>query len=319
MAIRVSRASLASAVANCGGIGVIAASGLEEEELRNQIREARANITKPGGLLAINIMFVASEFNMIIKTAIEEKIDLIIFGAGFSRDIFTIGKEAGVPIIPIVSSAKLAVLAKKLGAAAVIVESGEAGGHLGTCKSIRELIPEIKEAMDKIPDNADVGKVSIIAAAGITNGADIMEILSMGADGVQRATRFLLSKECDVHENFKQLLLNAKQEDIVLIQSPVGLPARAILTEFSKKILDGSDITPRSCKNCMKHCVRNFCIIKALEAARLGDVKNGLFFTGENLKKYTTILSVEEIFANLEKEAAKWLEMNAPTPASVMS
>lgn len=304
MAIRVTRASLASAVANCGGVGVIAASGLAEQELRDQIREARSKITNPGGLLAINIMFAATEFEMIVNTAIEEKIDFIIFGAGFSKDIFAIGQKAGVPIVPIVSSPKLAKIAAKLGASAIIVESGEAGGHLGTCKTIRELIPEIKQALS---ESESTKNIPIIAAGGVTSGADIMEMLSLGASGVQMATRFLLSEECDVHDNFKQVLLNAKEEDIVLVESPVGLPGRAVLSPLTRKVLDGNPPAPKECKHCLKHCSRSFCIIKALEAARTGDVENGLFFTGANLKKYNNIISVKEIFDTLEREARESL------------
>lgn len=302
MAIRVSTAPLAAAVANCGGIGVIAASGLYEQELRNQIREARASIVNPGGLLAINIMFAATEFDMIVNTAIEEKIDFIIFGAGFSRDIFAVGKQAGIPIVPIVSSPKLAKIAAKLGASAIIAESGEAGGHIGTCQPIRELIPEIKAALAECNVS-----IPLIAAGGVTSGADIMEMLSLGANGVQMATRFVLSKECDVHENFKQLLLNAHEEEIVMIESPVGLPARAVLNSFAGKIIDGTVASPRECQKCLKHCTMNFCIIKALQAARSGDLENGLFFTGQNLKKYKSIISVEEIFAQLEEQARDYL------------
>ncbi len=296
MAIRISRASLASAVANCGGIGVIAASGLSQQELRDQIRKARANITNPGGLLGINIMFAASEFEMIVNTAIEEKIDLIIFGAGFSKDIFFLGKKAGIPIVPIVSSSKLAKVAAKLGASAIIVESGEAGGHIGTCKPIRELIPEIKEVLAEY-------NIPIIAAGGVTSGADIVDMLLMGASGVQMATRFLLSVECDVHENFKQLLLNADEKDIAMIESSVGMPARAILNDFARKIIDGTVPRPDECKKCLKRCTMTFCIIKALEAARKGDLENGLFFTGQNVKKYNDIIFVKEIFERLEQQA----------------
>lgn len=302
MAIRISRASLAAAVANCGGVGVIAASGLSKSELKSQIREARDNITNPGGLLAINIMFAATEFEMIVSTAIEEKIDFIIFGAGFSKDIFTLGKQAGVPIVPIVSSPKLAKISAKLGASAIIVESGEAGGHLGTSKPIRQLIPEIKDAIGEFD-------VPIIAAGGVTSGSDILDMLLIGASGVQMATRFLLSEECDVDDNFKQLLLNAREEDIVMIESSVGMPARAILTNLSRKIIDGTVERPKECGKCLKHCTGTFCIIKALEAARKGDLENGLFFTGQNVKKYNDIIPVKEIFHRLEQEAKSCLAM----------
>jgi NAD(P)H-dependent flavin oxidoreductase YrpB (nitropropane dioxygenase family) len=122
------------------------------------------------------------------------------------------------------------------------------------------------------------------------------------------ATRFVLSKECDVHENFKNLLLHATEEDLMLIQSPVGLPARAIKTAFSSRILDGTVQKPTECQKCLKHCSKSFCIIKSLQRAREGDLENGLFFTGGNVGIYNDIISVKEIFERLEKEIAEALE-----------
>lgn len=308
MAIRVSRATLAAAVANCGGVGVIAASGLPEDELREQIRLAKSLITNKGGLLAVNIMFAAQEFTLLVNISIEEGIDLIIFGAGFSRDIFSIGREANVPIVPIVSSPKLAILSKKLGATTIIAESGEAGGHIGTCDPITKIIPEIRQALDSTPNYKGIDRVSLVAAGGVTSGTDIIKMLSMGADGVQMATRFVLSKECDVDDKFKELYLGINEDDLTLIKSPVGLPARAILTPFSKKILEGTAPKPVNCDQCLKHCSHDFCIIKALESARKGDMENGLFFTGGNVAKYRDILSVKEIFERLENEAKEYLD-----------
>jgi NAD(P)H-dependent flavin oxidoreductase YrpB (nitropropane dioxygenase family) len=134
MAVRISTAPLAAAVANEGGIGLIAGTGMSLEELRNEIRNAR-NLSK--GIIGVNVLFAVSEFASLIKGAIEEKIDLIVSGAGFSRDMFAWGRERNVPIVPVVSSARLASLAEKLGAAAVVVEGKEAGGHLGTDRSLR--------------------------------------------------------------------------------------------------------------------------------------------------------------------------------------
>jgi len=309
MAIRVSRAPLSAAVANCGGIGLIAISGLPAEEIREQVRLARSMVKKPGGLIGVNIMYAAREFNMLVNTAMEEKVDLIVFGAGFSRDIFGISKETGIPVVPIVSSAKLAVLAKKLGATAVIVESGEAGGHLGTCLPINDLIPTIRKALDEIPQpkTTSMEKTTLIAAGGVKNGRDIVKIMNLGADGVQMATRFVLSKECDVHDNFKQLFLKSTEEDLMLIKSPVGMSARAIKTPFSQKIQDGTVEPPDQCDGCLKHCSGQFCIIRSLQRAREGDLKNGLFFTGGNVAYYNDIISVEEIFERLETEVKEAL------------
>jgi NAD(P)H-dependent flavin oxidoreductase YrpB (nitropropane dioxygenase family) len=310
MAIRVSSAPLAAAVANCGGVGVIAASGLPEPELRAQIRLAKSLQKNKDGLIAVNIMFAASEFRRLIEISVDEGIDLIISGAGFSRDLFSIGKEKGIQVVPIVSSVKLARISKKLGASVIIVESGEAGGHLGTDEPIRKLIPEIRQALDEEPDIPNVGKVRLVAAGGVTCGCDILEMMELGASGVQMATRFVLSKECDVHDNFKELFLNKEEKDVIMMQSPVGLPARALLTPLTQRLKDGTIEGPKSCDSCLKHCSHAFCIMKALEAARNGDIENGLFFTGANLKKYTEILSVKEIFESLESEAEEYKNKN---------
>ncbi len=291
-------------------MGVIAASGLAEQELRDQINLARSLQTNKDGLLAVNIMFAASEFRKLVEISVDAGIDLIISGAGFSRDLFSIGKETGVQVVPIVSSVKLARISKKLGASVIIVESGEAGGHLGTDMPIRKLIPEIRHALDVEPDLPEVGKVSLVAAGGVTSGADIMEMIQLGASGVQMATRFVLSKECDVHENFKNLFLNVEEKDVIMIQSPVGLPARALLTPLTQRLIDGTVEKPKKCMSCLKHCSHAFCIINALEAARKGDIENGLFFTGANLKKYTEILSVKEIFDKLEAEIEEYIKNN---------
>jgi NAD(P)H-dependent flavin oxidoreductase YrpB (nitropropane dioxygenase family) len=305
MAIKVSTAKLAAAVANCGGVGVIAASGLTEEELRDQIRLARKLQENRDGLIAVNIMFAAREFNMLVKISIEEGIDLIIFGAGFSRDIFALGKESGTPIVPIVSSPKLAVMSKKLGATTVIVESGQAGGHLGTDKTTKELIPCVRKALDEATEPGEE-KVSLVAAGGISTGKDIIDLLRLGADAVQMGTRFVLSKECEVHENFKKLFLNKSIED-VLIQSPVGLPARALKNAFVEKILNGEFLSPKSCESCLKKCSRSFCIMKALRRSQEGDIDTGLVFTGGSVKNFSDILSVSDIFKRLENEARAYL------------
>ena len=145
MAIRLSTARLAAAVAEAGGIGLIAASGMDFDELRYEIRLAR-RLTK--GVIGINIMVAAREFTRYVNTAIDEGIDLVVAGAGFSRDIFPLGKKSGTPIVPIVSTVKGAKISEKLGAAAIIVEGKEAGGHLGTDQSLSEILPDIKKAVN---------------------------------------------------------------------------------------------------------------------------------------------------------------------------
>ncbi|KJS10634.1 MAG: 2-nitropropane dioxygenase [Peptococcaceae bacterium BRH_c8a] len=289
MAVRVSTSSLAAAVANAGGIGVIGASGMGVDELRDEIRTARRLST---GIIGINIMFAVRDFANMVHAAMEEKIDVIFTGAGFSRDIFGWGKESGTPIVSIVSSGKMAAIAQRCGAAAVVAEGVEAGGHLGTNLPVSEILIEIKKAV----------KIPVIAAGGITDGFGVAQMFKMGADGVQMATRFVLSKECAVADSFKQMYLNARAEDVVLIESPVGMPGRALRNPFVDKLLLDCQPEPVRCQKCLKECSKKYCIIEALENSRIGKVDEGVVFCGQNVYKIKEILSVPEIFSNILAE-----------------
>jgi nitronate monooxygenase len=293
MSIRVSTSALAVPVADCGGIGVIGGSGIPPEELKQDILKAKNATT---GIIAVNIMYAMKNFYNLVMSSIEAGVDMIITGAGFSRDIFKIGREHKTPVVMIVSSVALAKLAEKLGAAAVIVEAKEAGGHLGTDRPLREIFPPIRDAVKNIP---------LIAAGGITNGFEMAEMMDeYGADGIQIASRFVLSKECDVSDNFKQTYLNAKREDIVLTTSPVGLPGRAINTPFLQALKAGKDVSPKKCPFvCLKKCDHHYCINDRLTKSREGNIEEGLVFSGENTYKMKSILSVAEIFEQFRTQA----------------
>ena len=229
MAIRLSTARLAAAVANEGGIGLIAISGMPMDEIRYEIRLARS-LTK--GVIGVNIMVAARNFADAVRTAMDEGIDLVVAGAGFSRDIFGLGRETGTPVVPIVSSVKLAKISQKLGASAIVVEGKEAGGHLGTSTSVRDLIPDIRAAV----------KIPVIAAGGVLSGRDITDFIKMGANGVQMGSRFAASVESNAAPALKEYYLKSKPEDVVIIHSPVGLPGRAVRTPFSAKVLEGPEV-----------------------------------------------------------------------------
>ncbi|MDX9834815.1 MAG: nitronate monooxygenase [Desulfobulbus sp.] len=293
MSIRVSTSALAVPVAECGGIGTIGGSGIPVPELQEDIRKAKKATT---GIIAVNIMYAMKDFYDLVMGSIEAGADMIITGAGFSRDIFKIGKKYNIPIVSIVSSPAFATLAQKLGAAAVIVEGTEAGGHLGTDKSLREIFPEIRKEISTIP---------LIAAGGITNGHEMAEMMDKyGADGVQIASRFVLSNECSVSQEFKETYLRANQEDIVLVTSPVGMPGRAVKTPFVEKMLSGEDIKADTCRlKCLKKCNHKYCITQRLNASYDGDVETGLVFSGANTFKMKEILSVREIFDRFVKAA----------------
>ncbi len=302
MSIRVSTSDLAIPVAECGGIGTIGGSGIPVPELQEDIRRAK-NATK--GIIAVNIMYAMRDFYELVMGSIEAGADMIITGAGFSRDIFKIGKKFNIPIVSIVSSPGLAKLAEKLGAAAVIVEATEAGGHLGTETPLRELFPTIRKVVSKIP---------LIAAGGITDGYEMAEMMDKyGADGVQIASRFVLSKECSVSDAFKQAYLNAQKEDIVLVTSPVGLPGRAVKTPFVEKMLSGEDISTDKCQfKCLKKCSYKYCISERLLNSLVGDVEGGLVFSGANTFKMKEILSVQEIFDRFVQAAESVYKEKVP-------
>lgn len=289
MAVRVATSKLAAAVSNEGGVGIIAGTGLTTQALLDEIRKAR-ELT--AGYIGVNILFAASQFAQLVKAAMKEKVDFIVSGAGFSRDIFLWGKEMNVPVISMASSARVAKLAEKMGASAVIVEGKEAGGHLGTDRSVFDLLREVIGSV----------KIPVIAAGGIMNGYDIAHALDIGASGVQMATRFVASDECEASPKFKGKYLNSKPEDSVLIQSPVGLPGRAIRNTLTERLLEEKQLPISKCHGCLKQCSKSFCILDALEKAVDGDIENGLVFSGEYFHRIKEILPVKTIMSQLVRE-----------------
>ena len=302
MSVRISTSSLACAVADCGGIGTIGGSGIPLDELQADIRRAKSRTT---GIVAVNIMFAIRQFMETVKASIDAGVDMIVTGAGFSRDVFKVGKDHGVPIVSIVSSPEFGKIAERCGADAIVVEAKEAGGHLGTDRPLRELFPEIRKVVRRVP---------LIAAGGITDGYEIAEMIGKyGADGVQMATRFVLTKECDVPDAFKQAYLGARKEDIRILHSPVGLPGRAIRNRFLDRVLGGESLYDGECKrNCLKSCDHSFCIIDRLDMSQGGDTENGLVFSGENVWRIKDIPAVRDLIDRLVAEAES---VYAPAPA----
>ncbi|MDP2872116.1 MAG: nitronate monooxygenase [Bacillota bacterium] len=308
MAIRISTGRLAGAVAEAGGIGVIAGTGMSEDELGAEIRIARA--IAPRGVIGVNVMFAVRRFAELVQRAIDEGIDVVISGAGFSRDMFAWGRAAKVPIVPIVCSAKLARVSQDLGAAGVVVEGKEAGGHLGTDRSMQALVPEVREAVD----------IPVIAAGGIVEAADVVRAFEMGADGVQMGIRFAASKESNAADSLKQVYLRATDEDILLIQSPVGLPGRAIRNKFTEDLAAGRVEPSKECSACLKKCSRAFCIREALCRAQQGDVETGLIFSGQYVGRVHEILPAKEIIDRLVRQVlelrAAALTKRTPIPST---
>ncbi|XJZ29068.1 NAD(P)H-dependent flavin oxidoreductase [Bacillota bacterium Lsc_1132] len=291
MGVGISLSKLASAVANAGGIGIISGTGISIEEMRQHIRLAKewSNST---GYIGVNVLFAMNDFAKKMKVALEEKVDFIISGAGISRDMYAWGKEAGIPVISIVSSAKLARISERLGAAAVVVEGFEAGGHLGTDQRLFDLLPEIVSAVS----------IPVIAAGGILTGEDIAKAIQMGASGVQMGTRFVASVECDAPLSIKQAYVDAKKGDTILIKTTVGLKGRAIANQFTNLAMGSDKLKIRKCHDCLKNCSYQFCTLESLLTSMNGDVENGLVFAGARVDEISNILPVQTIINQLTSE-----------------
>jgi len=331
MGVGISLSGLASAVANEGGVGVISPVGLgflykdfsndylanSLHGLRSEIRKARE---KSAGIIGVNIMVALSDYADLVKTSIQEGIDIIFSGAGLPLDLPKyLTKGAKTKLVPIVSSARAAELICKKWMAnfnylpdAFVVEGPKAGGHLGFKPNqlekeefaLEKIVPEVVAVVNSIGEknNKDI---PVIAAGGIYSGKDILDILEKGASGVQMGTRFVTTHECDASDGFKQAYVNARKEDIKVIQSPVGMPGRAISSEFIEEVEAGKR-RPKKCPvNCIKTCnieKTPYCIIASLVSALKGDFKNGYAFAGSNVWKNDKIVSVKELFTSLYDE-----------------
>lgn len=331
MGVGISLSGLASAVANAGGVGVISSAGLgviyrEHSSdfnkasiygLKEELRKARE---KAKGIIGVNIMVALTNFADMVRTAIEQKADIIFAGAGLPLNLPSYLTEgAKTKLAPIVSSARaLKVICRRwIGEYgyvpdAVVVEGPKAGGHLGYSKeqlndesySLEHIVPEVVAVAREI--GAKYGReIPVIAGGGIYTGEDILKMMVLGADGVQMGTRFVTTEECDAAQEFKQSYLDARAEDIEIIQSPVGLPGRAINNSFLDKVKEGLT-KPKACPfNCIKTCDVThspYCIMLALYNAFRGRLDKGYAFCGANAWRSDRIVSVKELIESLKSE-----------------
>lgn len=331
MGIGISLSKLASAVANMGGVGIIStvAIGLTGNEyklgykkgniaaIRREIRKARSLTS---GVLGVNIMSVLTDFADMVKTSIAEGIDIIFSGAGLPLDLPSyLSKGSKTKLVPIVSSGRAAsIITQKWQQNyaylpdAFVVEGPKAGGHLGfkanaleeVSNTLENLVSDVVAVARGIKEKFNK-EVPVIAAGGIFNGRDIVEIMKRGASGVQLGTRFVATRECDASEEFKQAVVDAREEDIQIIKSPVGMPGRSIFNRFLKEAADGQR-RPAVCKrNCLKSCnpkTTLYCISDALLAAFRGNLNDGFAFVGANAGRIHRISTVKEVFDELQEE-----------------
>ena len=336
MGVGISLSGLAAAVAKVGGIGVIATAGIGafEPDRDTNLREANKRALKKeirntkkiatSGLVGINIMVALSDFEDLVQCSVDEDADILFMGAGLpirmphTLPLDELGK-LHTKFVPIVSSGKAANIIFRSWAKqyhhipdAVVVEGPLAGGHLGFKKeninnpdyALEKILPDVIAAVK--PYKEQFGKnIPVIAGGGIYTGEDIYKFMHLGADGVQMGTRFVGTKECDASDAFKDEYLNCKEEDIILIDSPVGLPGRAIRNGFLERIAAGIKQTFKCPWKCLRTCdFKNvpYCIADALGNAKFGDIEDGFAFAGANAYRVDKIVTVKELFDTLIAE-----------------
>lgn len=335
MGVGVSLSGLAAAVANEGGIGVISTAGLgllyhkESSDfqiasiigLKKELQKAR-DLTK--GIVGVNIMVALTNFADMVKTAVSEKADIIFSGAGLPLDLpsfLTPGSKT--KLAPIVSSARaVKVLCEKWKSRydylpdAIVLEGPKAGGHLGYKKenlndedySLEHLLPEVLQQVKHFEELYNQ-PIPVIAGGGLYRGEDIHKILHLGASGVQMGSIFVPTEECDAALEFKESYIKANEEDIVIINSPVGMPGRAISNGFTEKVNAG-ETKPKGCPfHCIKTCDYSqspYCIMLALYRAFKGDLSQGYAFAGANAYKARKIQTVKETISALIQEWKLW-------------
>lgn len=328
MGVGVSRSKLAGAVAKEGGIGILSTAqiGYDEPDFnKHQIESnlsaikkhlAKAKEIAMGGIVGVNIMVATKQYDRYVQAACEGGADVIISGAGLPISLPELVKGFKTKIAPIVSSVKAtSVILKmwdrkyKTTADFLVIEGPRAGGHLGFSKEQLDQIDELDydseikgiiECKKQFEEKYN-REIPVIVAGGIFDQQDIKHVLELGADGVQIATRFVVTQECDASQEYKNAYLNAKKEDIKIVISPVGMPGRALANPFLKTV-DKGRVAIKKCYNCLEHCNPKdtpYCITTALTNAVVGDIENGLIFCGDNVYRLNKMTTVKEIFDEL--------------------
>ncbi len=325
MGVGLSLSGLAGAVAKEGGMGVISAAhpGFREENfwkdaiaankigLKKEIEKAK-EISKGNGLIGINIMTVAINYEEIVRDSIAFGADAIISGAGLPMKLPEIVGDSDILIAPIVSSARAAEMILRSWKKRydrkpdfIVIEGAEAGGHLGfkseevvnkSYKNLLELLEEVKAVCE------NYGEIPLYVGGGLFSKDEVKSLIDSGAAGVQIATSLIFTHECDSTNEHKDLMLKAQTGDIEIVLSPVGLPGRALKSPLIEKIAAGERVAPKRCVNCMGVCnpaTTRYCITNALIEAFNGNWEEGLFFCGAKAGEYTELKSVKEVLEEL--------------------
>lgn len=278
----ISTAELAGAVSEAGGLGMIASGGFSPEEVRSEIRRIKKITDKPFG---VNMVMIHPQIHEINKIIVEEEVKIITCGAGNPEKYFDYWLKNGLKVIPIIANKKMAQKVERLGAIACVFEGAEAGGHIGKLNTFPAL-----------PEIADSVKIPVISAGGIYTGRQILAAEILGASGVQMGTRFLVSREAPIHENFKKLLINASDRDTIVTGITTPHPIRCYKNKLADKLLEielnklGEDEFEKYAKGSGKKAVID------------GDVVWGSVMAGEGYEYLNKIESVKDIIENIMRD-----------------
>lgn len=332
MGVGISLSGLAGAVAREGGIGIISTAQIgyrepdfEKNPLEANLRAIKSELKKareiaPDGIIGFNIMVALKHYDKYIQAAVEAGADIIISGAGIPTELPEYVGDAETKIAPIVSTDKSARVVLKFWdkkyhrtADMIVIEGPKAGGHLGFGKEqletytdevydkeIQAILVTVEEYAKKYGTN-----IPVVIAGGISDAKQVAHALSLGADGVQVATRFITTEECDADIRYKECFLNAKESDVVIVKSPVGMPGRAIRNRFMERVEAEGKVPHTPCHGCLRKCNPAeipYCITDALIAAAKGEVDDGLIFCGFEGWKAERIETVKEVVESLFTE-----------------
>ncbi|MBR1633942.1 MAG: nitronate monooxygenase [Lachnospiraceae bacterium] len=323
MGVGISLGRLAGSVAKCGAMGVISSvnAGFDEPDfdtdpmaanlraLEREIKKAK-EIAAGNGLVGVNIMTAVTHYKETCLCAVRAGADAIISGAGLPLKLAEYVKGSDTLFAPIVSSGRAAKLLLKhyqkrfdMRPDFFVIEGSRAGGHLGFSKE--ELLEDTAKSNEEILAETlpIVGDIPVFVGGGVFDHQDMERLMDAGAAGVQIGTRFIATEECDADPGFKQAIVDAKEDDALIIQSPVGMPARAVNSPLLKRLAEGERYPAVRCNNCLEACPKGdktpYCISRALVAAVKGNWKDGLFFTGGNVGRVNKIVPVKELIEDI--------------------
>jgi len=272
--------TLAAAVSNAGGLGIIGSGAMKKEHLKEAIEKIRTLTNKPFG---VNIILVSPYADELIDLVIEERVPVVTFGAGNPSKYMIRLKEAGIKVIPVVASDNMARMMERIGADGVIAEGMESGGHIGEVSTL-VLVNAVCRAVS----------IPVIAAGGIADGRAMAAMFTLGAEGIQMGTRFIASVEADTHENFKKLIIKSTIRDTIVTGAPLGHPARVIETRFAKKVRELETKNLQEAEEILVGSLR--------KAVVDGNIEEGSFMAGQCAGLINEIKSVEKIIQEVMEE-----------------